>query len=48
MDPTDDAPLVLNTRGLSKTHGAGPVAVHALRGVDLQIRRGEFIALLGQ
>jgi putative ABC transport system ATP-binding protein len=41
------APVVLDARGLSKTYGDGPAAVHALRGVDLQVRRGEFIVLLG-
>jgi putative ABC transport system ATP-binding protein len=39
--------LVLDARGLTKTYGDGPTAVHALRGVDLGVRRGEFIVLLG-
>ena len=47
MDLTDAASIVLDARGLSKTYGDGPAAVHALRGVDLQVRRGEFIVLLG-
>jgi putative ABC transport system ATP-binding protein len=34
-------------RGLCKTYGSGEVEVHALREVDLEIRRGEFIVLLG-
>ena len=34
-------------RGLRKTYGSGEVQVHALRDVDLEIRRGEFIVLLG-
>jgi putative ABC transport system ATP-binding protein len=34
-------------RQLSKTYGAGSTAVHALRGVDLDIMAGEFIVLLG-
>jgi putative ABC transport system ATP-binding protein len=41
------APWVLDARRLTKTYGDGPTAVHALRGVDLTIRRGEFIVLLG-
>jgi putative ABC transport system ATP-binding protein len=45
MDPT--APTVLRARSLSKTYGSGETAVHALRDVDLDIRRGEFIVLLG-
>ncbi len=32
---------------LSKTYGEGEAAVHALRGVDLAVQRGEFIVLLG-
>jgi putative ABC transport system ATP-binding protein len=47
MDRADQAPVVLDARGLSKTYGNGPAAVHALRGVDLEVRRGEFIVLLG-
>ena len=34
-------------RGLTKTYGSGESAVHALRGVDLEIRAGEMIVLLG-
>lgn len=39
--------LALQARGLSKVYGSGPTAVHALRGVDLDIPRGELIVLLG-
>ena len=35
------------TRNLTKTYGEGPAAVHALRGVDLDIPEGEFVVLLG-
>jgi len=38
---------VLSIRGLSKTYGAGETAVRALRDVDLDVRSGEFIVLLG-
>ncbi|WP_375138958.1 ABC transporter ATP-binding protein [Azohydromonas caseinilytica] len=38
---------VFHARGLSKTYGSGAVEVRALREVDLDIRRGEFIVLLG-
>jgi putative ABC transport system ATP-binding protein len=47
MDLSDAAPVVLEARGLSKTYGTGPAAVQALRGVDLAVRRGDFIVLLG-
>jgi putative ABC transport system ATP-binding protein len=40
-------PPVFFARGLSKTYGTGETAVHALRSVDLDVARGEFIVLLG-
>jgi len=38
---------VLSCRGLSKTYGMGEVAVPVLNGVDLDIRRGESLAIVG-
>ena len=38
---------VFRARGLTKVYRTGEVEVHALRGVDLDIYRGEFIVLLG-
>ncbi len=32
---------------LSKTYSLGEVEVHALRAISLQIRRGEFVAIMG-
>ncbi|MFN9030396.1 MAG: ABC transporter ATP-binding protein [Betaproteobacteria bacterium] len=40
-------PAVFVCHGLCKTYGSGAVAVHALVDVDLEIRPGEFIVLLG-
>jgi len=40
------APL-LSLRGVTKVYGEGPAAVMALRGVDLDVFAGEFIAILG-
>ncbi|MCB8748102.1 ABC transporter ATP-binding protein [Rhodoferax sp. U2-2l] len=44
--PTLPAP-VFSARGLTKVYGAGDTAVHALRGVNLDIVQGEFVVLLG-
>ncbi|MGR3637381.1 MAG: ABC transporter ATP-binding protein [Shimia sp.] len=35
------------TRGLTKVYGEGAAAVHALRGVDLEVPEGEVVVLLG-
>ncbi len=35
------------TEALSKVYGEGEAAVHALRGVDLEIPKGEMVVLLG-
>ena len=40
-------PVVFTARGLTKTYRMGEAQVQALRGVDLEIRAGEFIVLLG-
>jgi putative ABC transport system ATP-binding protein len=38
---------MLELRGVSKVYGAGPAQVHALRGVDLSVRGGELVAVMG-
>jgi putative ABC transport system ATP-binding protein len=38
---------IIETRGLTKTFGNNGVAVHALRGIDLTVEPGEFVALIG-
>lgn len=40
------APLIV-LRGITKTYGVGDAAFQALSGVDLTIRRGEFVAVMG-
>jgi putative ABC transport system ATP-binding protein len=42
----ESEPLV-RARGLTKTHRGEGAPVHAVRGVDLEIRRGEFVAVTG-
>jgi putative ABC transport system ATP-binding protein len=46
-DVRPNAPPVFVARGLAKTYGSGEAAVHALRDVELEIHRGEFVVLLG-
>ncbi len=43
---TSDEP-VLAVRGLTRAFGAGAARVEALRGVDLTLRAGEFVAITG-
>ena len=38
---------MLELRGVSKTYGQEPDAVHALAGVDLSVRAGEMVAVMG-
>jgi putative ABC transport system ATP-binding protein len=38
---------VIRTRGLTRTFAMGNTTVHALRGVDLVIQRGEYVAIMG-
>src|SRR5262245_10296568 len=38
---------LIEVRGLVKTYKTGPTEVRALRGIDLEIRRGEFVAIMG-
>ena len=38
---------VMQTRDLWKTYGQGDALVHALRGVDFEVKAGEFVAIMG-
>jgi putative ABC transport system ATP-binding protein len=46
MTQSADLP-VLRARNLTRTYGTGEAAVYALREVDLEVRAGEFLVLLG-
>lgn len=39
--------LVIDAAGVVKTYDTGEVQVHALRGVDLRVPRGEMVAVMG-
>ena len=38
---------IIETAGLTKVFGGNGMAVHALRGIDMAVGRGEFVALVG-
>jgi putative ABC transport system ATP-binding protein len=38
---------IIQTQALTKVFGSNGAAVHALRGIDLEVQRGEFISLIG-
>jgi putative ABC transport system ATP-binding protein len=40
-------PPLIEFRGVTKIYGSGDAAVGALRGIDLAIDRGEFVAIMG-
>lgn len=44
---TAAAEPVFTARGVTKIYRTGEVEVHALRGIDLDLYRGEFVVLLG-
>ncbi|WP_405389815.1 ABC transporter ATP-binding protein [Streptomyces sp. NBC_01102] len=44
--PPVDTP-VLELKSLTRTHGSGIAEVHALRGVNLSVRAGELVAVMG-
>jgi putative ABC transport system ATP-binding protein len=47
MHPADDSARFLETCRLTREYRVGPTVVRALAGVDLQVRCGEFLAVLG-
>lgn len=38
---------IIQATGLHKTYDTGQIQVHALRGVDLTVKRGEMVAIMG-
>ncbi|MFZ2502081.1 MAG: ABC transporter ATP-binding protein [Nocardioides sp.] len=47
MNEQYDAEVVLRLENVGRTHGVGAAAVTALKGVTLDVRAGEFVALMG-
>lgn len=45
-DPSSQ-PVMVEAKGISKIYSTGHLEVHALDGVDLEVRRGEFMAVMG-
>jgi putative ABC transport system ATP-binding protein len=42
-----DSGIVIRTEGLAKVYEMGAEQVHALRGIDVEIRKGEYVAIMG-
>jgi putative ABC transport system ATP-binding protein len=42
-----DAGIVIRTETLAKVYQMGAEEVHALRGIDVEIRKGEYVAIMG-
>ena len=42
-----DSGVVIRTEALAKVYEMGAEQVHALRGVDVEIRKGEYVAIMG-
>lgn len=43
---SEDMPLI-QLKAITKVYGSGQAAMHALRGIDLTIERGDFVAMMG-
>jgi putative ABC transport system ATP-binding protein len=46
-EPLPAQDLMVRAVGVVRSFDAGKVTVHALRGVDLEVRRGEMVAIMG-
>jgi putative ABC transport system ATP-binding protein len=44
--PTSDGP-VLKLSNIHQVYGTGDAAVHALRGIDLEVAQGDYVAIMG-
>jgi putative ABC transport system ATP-binding protein len=46
-DTNNNGQSVIDLKGITKVYGQGQAAMEALRGIDLHIKEGEFIAVMG-
>jgi len=42
-----DRPPVLRLQGIQQVYGTGEASVHALRGIDLDVAQGDYLAIMG-
>ena len=47
MSNTTDGQPLIKLQGITRVYGHGQAAMHALRGVDLNIGEGDFVAVMG-
>ena len=47
MSEPEVEPPIIEIAGLTKTYQVGDVPVHALRGVNLEVQKSEFVAIIG-
>jgi lipoprotein-releasing system ATP-binding protein len=45
---SETTPVHLTCRGLFKSYRKGPIGIPVLQGIDLEVRQGEFLAIVGQ
>ena len=43
-----DTDVIIRARGVKKTYHTGKVTVEALKGIDMDVRHGEMVAVMGQ
>ena len=39
--------MIINVKNIKKSYNVGTQEVHALRGIDLSVEKGEFMAIMG-
>jgi len=45
--PADSGPPLISLRGITRTYGQGAAAFQALKGIDVDVRDREFVAVMG-